>query len=186
MMLQYSVSLTLICLGLTMLNALLFHRLRKAMGEASEKVAMQQVKMGGKAMQGLRMMETLKSTGTDGFFFAKWAGLQALYINAQQEIARREALIAALQTWLASLTMAAVLVIGGYFTMVDRFTIGMLVAFSTIATLFTQPVAVLVNLAGTLQQTKGPLAQVDDTLRYPQATEFRDLAAPAEDRKSVV
>lgn len=125
------------------------------------------------------MMETLKSTGTDGLFFAKWAGLQALYINAQQEISRREALIAALQTWLASLTTAAVLVIGGYYTMVDHFTIGMLVAFSTIATLFTQPVALLVNLAGTLQQTKGPLAQLDDTLRYPQAKEFRDLTAPA-------
>jgi len=179
MMLQYSLSLTLICLGLTLFNALLFQRLRKAMGEASEKVAMQQVKMEGKAMQGLRMMETLKSTGTDGLFFAKWAGLQALYINAQQEISRREALIAALQTWLASLTTAAVLVIGGYYTMVDRFSIGMLVAFSTIATLFTQPVALLVNLAGTLQQTKGPLAQVDDTLRYPQATEFRGLTAPA-------
>jgi ABC-type bacteriocin/lantibiotic exporter with double-glycine peptidase domain len=176
-MLQYSVSLTLICLGLTLFNALLFQRLRKAMGEASEKVAMQQVKMEGKAMQGLRMMETLKSTGTDGLFFAKWAGLQALYINAQQEISRREALIAALQTWLASLTTAAVLVIGGYYTMFDRFSIGMLVAFSTIAILFTQPVALLVNLAGTLQQTKGPLAQVDDT--YPQATEFRGLTAPA-------
>ena len=37
---------------------------RKAMGEASEQVAMQQVKMSGKVMQGVRMMETLKSTGT--------------------------------------------------------------------------------------------------------------------------
>jgi ABC-type bacteriocin/lantibiotic exporter with double-glycine peptidase domain len=178
LMLQYSVALTLICLGLTLGNALLFYRLRKGMGEASEKIAMQQVKMAGKAMQGLRMMETLKSTGTEGFFFAKWAGLQAIYINAQQEIARREALIEALQTWLAGLTVAAVLVIGGYFTMVDRFTIGMLVAFSTFATLFTQPVAVLVNLAGTLQQTKGLLAQVDDTLRYPQASEFRNAPEP--------
>ena len=178
LMLQYSVALTLISLGLTLGNALLFYRLRQAMGEASEKVAMQQVKMAGKAMQGLRMMETLKSTGSDGFFFAKWAGLQALYINAQQEIARREALIEALQTWLAGLTVASVLVIGGYFTMVDRFTIGMLVAFSTFATLFTQPVAVLVNLAGTLQQTKGLLAQVDDTLRYPQASEFSNAPEP--------
>jgi NHLM bacteriocin system ABC transporter peptidase/ATP-binding protein len=172
LMLQYSVALTLLCLGMTLFNALLFRHLRKAMGEASEKVAMQMVKMSGKTMQGIRMMETLKSTGTDDFFFAQWAGLQALYINAQQEIARREALIAALQTWLASLTAAAVLVLGGYFTMVDRFSIGMLVAFSTITILFNQPVTILVNLAGTLQQTKGSLSQVDDTLRYPPATEF--------------
>ncbi len=172
LMLQYSVSLTLLCLGMTLGNALLFHYLRQRMGEASEKVAMQTVKMNGKAMQGLRMMETLKSTGTDGFFFSQWAGLQALYINAQQSIAEREALIGALQIGLASLTSAVVLVIGGYYTMTEHFSIGMLLAFSTITILFNQPVAVLVSLAGTLQQTKGTLTQVDDTLRSAPATEF--------------
>ncbi len=180
LMLQYSIPLTLIVVSLALGNALLFHRLRKALGEASEKVAMQMVKMSGKAMQGLRMMETLKSTGTDGPFFAHWSGMQALFINAEQDIARREALIAALQAWLASLTTAAVLVAGGYYTMVDRFSIGMLVAFTTISILFNQPVNLLVNLAGMLQQTKGALAQVDDTLRYPPAGEFNQVEeAPA-------
>jgi len=180
LMLQYSVYLTLLCLGLTFGNALLFRYLRKAMGEASEKVAMQTVKMSGKAMQGLRMMETLKSTGTDGFFFSQWAGLQALFINAQQDIAQREALILAFQTWLASLTAVVVLVVGGHFTMVDRFSIGMLLAFSTIAILFNQPVTMLVNLAAMLQLTRGSLSQVDDTLRYPQAREFRPADAPTD------
>lgn len=183
LMLQYSVSLTLLCLGMTLGNALLFHFLRQRMGEASEKVAMQTVKMNGKAMQGLRMMETLKSTGTDGFFFSQWAGLQALFINAQQSIAERNALIAALQVWLASLSTAVVLVIGGYYTMTDRFSIGMLMAFSTITILFNQPVTVLVNLAATLQQTKGTLSQVDDTLRAVPAREFAPATqdAPAKE-----
>ena len=180
LMLQYSVPLTLLCLAMTLCNALLFLALRKGMGEASEKVAMQTVKMNGKAMQGLRMMETLKSTGTDSFFFSQWAGLQALFINAQQDIARREALISALQIWLATMTSAAVLVIGGYYTMVEHFSIGMLIAFSTITILFNQPVTVLVNLAGILQQTKGALTQVDDTLRSPTATEFRQRAEQTE------
>ena len=180
LMLQYSLPLTLIVVTLALGNALLFQRLRKALGEASEKVTMQMVKMSGKAMQGLRLMETLKSTGTDGPFFAHWSGLQALFINAQQDIARREALIAALQAWLASLTTAAVLVAGGYYTLVDRFSIGMLVAFTTISILFNQPVNLLVNLAGLLQQTKGALAQVDDTLRYSPAREFSQTEeAPA-------
>ena len=180
LMLQYSLPLTLIVVTLALGNALLFQRLRKALGEASEKVTMQMVKMSGKAMQGLRLMETLKSTGTDGPFFAHWSGLQALFINAQQDIARREALIAALQAWLASLTTAAVLVAGGYYTLVDRFSIGMLVAFTTISILFNQPVNLLVNLDGLLQQTKGALAQVDDTLRYSPAREFSQTEeAPA-------
>jgi len=180
LMLQYSVTLTLICLGMTLINAVAFHFLRQRMGEASEKVAMQMVKMNGKAMQGLRMMETLKSTGTDGFFFSQWAGLQALFINAQQSIAEREALIGALQIGLASLTSAVVLVVGGYYTMTEHFSIGMLLAFSTITILFNQPVAVLVNLAGVLQQTKGTLTQVDDTLRSPPAREFSQGEQPAD------
>ncbi|NCC36388.1 MAG: NHLP family bacteriocin export ABC transporter peptidase/permease/ATPase, partial [Chloroflexia bacterium] len=93
LMLQYSVPLTLIAVGLALGNALLFRHMSKALGEASEKVSMQLVKMGGKAMQGLRMMETLKSTGTDEVFFSQWSGLQAIFINAQQDIARREALL---------------------------------------------------------------------------------------------
>jgi NHLM bacteriocin system ABC transporter peptidase/ATP-binding protein len=172
LMAQYSLLLTGLVVGMALCNALLFKHLRKAMGEASEKVAMQMVKMNGKVMQGVRMMETLKSTGTDDMFFSQWAGFQALYINAQQVIARREALVAALQTWLASLSTAAVLVVGGYFTLNEQFTIGMLVAFSTVSLLFNQPVTLLVNLAGIIQQTQGVLAQVDDTLRYPQAREF--------------
>ncbi|MFA7633697.1 MAG: NHLP family bacteriocin export ABC transporter peptidase/permease/ATPase subunit [Thiohalomonadaceae bacterium] len=180
LMLQYSVSLTLLCLGMILGNAVLFHFLRKRMGEASEKVAMQTVKMNGKAMQGLRMMETLKSTGTDGFFFSQWAGLQALFINAQQSIAGREALIGALQVGLASLINATVLVIGGYYTMTDRFSIGMLLAFSTITILLNQPVAVLVHLASALQQTKGNLTQIGDTLRFPPAREFSQTAQPTD------
>ncbi len=179
LMLQYSMPLTLIAVGLALGNALLFRHMSKALGEASEKVSMQLVNMGSKAMQGLRMMETLKSTGTDEVFFSQWSGLQTLFINAQQDIAQREALLAALQVWLASLTAAAVLVIGGYYTMTERFSIGMLVAFSTITILFNQPVNQLVSLAGMLQQTKGLLAQVDDTLRYPPAREF-DQARTAE------
>ncbi|MCP5197263.1 MAG: NHLP family bacteriocin export ABC transporter peptidase/permease/ATPase subunit [Gammaproteobacteria bacterium] len=185
LMLQYSPVLTLIAIGVTLFNVLLFQRLRKAMGEASEKVTMQLVKMSGKAMQGLRMMETLKSTGTDSFFFSRWAGLQVLYLNAQQEITLREALIQSLQTWLASLLTAVVLVVGGYFTMVEHFSIGMLVAFSTITVLFNQQVTVLVNLAGTLQQTKGIISQLDDTLRYPPAWEFRQVETAASDDRIV-
>lgn len=182
LMLQYNVPLTLLCIAVALGNVLLFRHLRKALGEASEKVALQSVKMQGKAMQGLQMIETLKATGTDGMFFSNWAGLQALFINAQQQIARREALLAALPALTGAVTSAAVLMVGGYYTMVDDFTIGMLVAFTTILASFTSPVESLVGLATRLQQFRGNLAQVDDTLCHPQATEFTAAAAEPEIR----
>lgn len=181
LMLQYSVPLTLVVVGLALINGVLFLRMRQALIEAWEKVNMHLVKMGGKAMQGLRMMETLKSTGTEDAFFSQWTGLQALFINAQQDILRREALLAAIQVFLISLSAAAVLVIGGYGTMSERFSIGMLVAFSTISILFNQTVAQLANQANQLQRIKGILPQVDDTLRYPCAHEFTQWGRVASD-----
>lgn len=178
LMLQYNVPLTLVCIGLAITNVWLFRRLRGALGQSSEKVAMQAVKMEGKAMQGLQMIETLKATGTEGLFFANWSGLQALSINAQQSIARREALLAALPVLTTAVTSAAVLVVGGHFTMVDDFTIGMLVAFTTILGSFTGPVEALMGLATTLQQSRGNLAQVDDTLRHRQTAEFAQPLSP--------
>ncbi|MBK5965582.1 NHLP family bacteriocin export ABC transporter peptidase/permease/ATPase subunit [Thiocystis minor] len=182
LLLQYSLTLTLICVGLSVVNVLLFRVLQESLKEVSEKVAMAFVKMQSKVMQGLRMMETLKATGTDDLFFAKWSGLHTLYVNAEQKSVRRTALIAATQTLTATLTTAAVLVVGGYYTMIEDFSIGMLVAFSVIAGLFTQPVAALVNAATQLQDQRGNLAQIDDTLRYPQASEFDDRSATAPER----
>ncbi len=172
LMMQYSLPLTLICIGLTFTNVVLFRVLQKSLAEGSDKAAMQLVKMEGRAMQGLQMMETLKATGTDGMFFARWAGLQALYVNAQQGIAQRQALIQALPTLTATAASAVVLVVGGYYTMADDFTIGMLVAFTVILSMFTKPVAALVDLATMLQDARGGLAQVADTLQHPRAGEF--------------
>jgi NHLM bacteriocin system ABC transporter peptidase/ATP-binding protein len=182
LLVQYSISLALICVALAGVNILLSKLLMNSLKLDSEKVAMQSVKMQGKAMQGLRMMETLKSTGTEEMFFAKWSGLHTLFVNAEQQTAGRAALLVATQSLTAALTTAVVLVVGGYYTTTQDFTIGMLVAFSVIAGLFAQPVAGLVNAATELQGMRGNLSQIDDTLRYPQALEFDERAEAMPER----
>lgn len=179
LMLQYSLILTSLVVTITLANALLLQWMQRAIGEASEKSEMQLVKMAGKTVQGLTMIETLKSTGTEDFFYSQWAGLQTLYINAQNDMVRREAILTALQTLLGIWAASLVLVVGGYFTMTQEFSIGMLVAFSTITILFNQPVQILVMLSNMVLQARGNLLQVEDTLRYPLATEFADPAGSA-------
>jgi NHLM bacteriocin system ABC transporter peptidase/ATP-binding protein len=171
-MLQYNATLTLICVLFSAVNILVFHRIRRSLGTTSESIAMRRVKVAGKTMQGLRMMETLKATGTEGLFLEKWRGLLVQLVNAEQAMARRDALLGSLPALTASLTAAAVLVTGGAFAMGDGFTIGMLVAFTTLLGSFTRPVESLVELAATLRGAQGPLAQVDDTLRHARDNEF--------------
>ncbi|HWK70200.1 NHLP family bacteriocin export ABC transporter peptidase/permease/ATPase subunit [Pollutimonas sp. M17] len=172
LMLQYHVILTLICIGMASLNAIVFSYLQRRLGESSENIALQSIKMDGKVMQGLQMIETLKATGADNIFFAKWAGLQALFINARQRVAHMQTLVASLPALTAALTSALVISLGGLFVIENELTVGMLVAFTAILASFSAPVNELMALAVALRGAQGSLAQVDDTLRHPIADEF--------------
>lgn len=185
LMLQYHVGLTLACLLLSSVNMLVFVYLQRRLGESSENIALQAAKMNGKTMQGLQMIETLKATGADDTFFTQWAGLQALFTNAQQRILHLRTLLGSLPILTSGLTSAMVLALGGLFTIDDELTVGMLVAFVFMVGSFTQPVGDLLEVVGILRNAQGPLSQVRDTLRHPLATEFRERsggpsAPPAE------
>jgi NHLM bacteriocin system ABC transporter peptidase/ATP-binding protein len=172
LMLQYHPVLTLVSVLLAAVNVLTFTLLRRRLGEASEMVALQGVKMEGKVMQGLQMIETLKATGADEAFFAKWAGLQALFINAQQRIAHLQSLLATLPMLTAGLTSALVLALGGFFVMQDELSIGMLVAYTALLAAFSTPISDLMATATAIRNAQGQLAQVEDTLKHPLAPEF--------------
>ncbi len=176
LMLQYQALLTLVCLALGGVNALVFAWLQRRLGESSENISLQAVKMSGKVMQGLQMIETLKATGADDLFFSKWNGLQALFINAQQKVAHMQTFLSSLPSLTSAITTAMVLTLGGMFVMDDQLTVGMLVAFMFIVNSFTTPVQELMEIAGLLRNAQGPLAQVDDTLRHRLAKEFDEPA----------
>ncbi len=179
LMLQYNVILTLTCVALASLNALLFGWLQRVLGESSENMALQAVKMEGKLMQGLQMIETLKATGADDMFFRNWSGLQTLFINAQQRIAHWQTLLGALPALTAALTSALILSLGGLFVISNALTVGMLIAFVAIMGSFTAPVQELMRIVTSLRDAQGSLAQIDDTLRHQIADEFNPAAAPA-------
>ncbi|MBU4612869.1 NHLP family bacteriocin export ABC transporter peptidase/permease/ATPase subunit [Achromobacter sp. GG226] len=180
LMVQYNVWLTLTCLVLATLNVGIFAWLQGRLGESAESTAMQAVKMEGKVMQGLMMIETLKATGSDDMFFSHWSGLQTLFINAQQRVAPLQAVISALPALTGALTSAAVLGLGGLFVIDGTLTVGMLVAFVAIMASFTSPVQELTAAFSALRQGQGALAQVDDTLRHGLADELqpKDATTP--------
>ncbi|MGB7479064.1 MAG: NHLP family bacteriocin export ABC transporter peptidase/permease/ATPase subunit [Burkholderiaceae bacterium] len=176
LMLQYHVGLTLACLLLAAVNALAFAWLRQRLGESSECASLQAVKMEGKLMQGLQTIETLKATGADDLFFSQWAGLQTLYVNAQQRSAHLRTLAGALPVLTGALTSALLLALGGMLVIDDTLTVGMLVAFAIILAGFAAPARELMAIAAAARDAQGALAQIDDTLRHPIAAEFRPRA----------
>ena len=178
-MAAYSLPLTGVVLVTVLLNLAVFLSTRQRLTDLQTRATIDQVKLGGKTMQGLQMIETLKASGTDGVFFSQWAGQHALVVNQQQEIGRFHGLMMAIPEYLGQLSAVAVLAVGGWQVMDGALTIGLLVGFQMLATAFNSPVQGLLAAGLKLQAARGLLDQFDDVLDQDIAPEFASERTPA-------
>jgi NHLM bacteriocin system ABC transporter peptidase/ATP-binding protein len=167
LMFQYDLLLTLIGIGIALLNIAALRAIARRRGDSNRRLQYDRGKLLGTAYAGLEMIETLKATGAESDFFARWAGYHAKVVNAEQRLAVFSQVLAVVPALLSALNTAAILVVGGLRIMDGRLTVGMLVAFQSLMASFLQPVNQLVTLGGTLQEVEANINRLDDVLRYP-------------------
>ena len=63
------------------------HVVRRALADVALRLQTEEGKLYAVSVVGLRSIETLKSTGTEGDFFAKWTGHHARTLNSEQKLA---------------------------------------------------------------------------------------------------
>lgn len=165
-MLAYDVGLTAVGVGLTLLNFAALKAVARRRADSSRKLVTEQGKLSAASISGIQLIETLKASGAEGDFFAKWAGLQAKYLGAQQELAATTTLISVVPVLLAALSTVAILGLGGFLVIDGALTLGGLVAFQALLNNFSAPLQGLVNFGGELQTIKGQLARIDDVLHH--------------------
>ena len=171
LMLQYSVSLTLISITIGIFNLVAVRYLSRKRSDNNSKLLQERGKLVGTTMAGLQTIETLKASGREADFFARWSGLQAKVVSAEQEFGASSQWLAVLPLLLTSLNVVAVLVIGGRRILDGFLTIGMLLMFQTLLTNFMDPINRIVYLGGRLQEAEADLTRLEDVLRYPVGTE---------------
>ncbi len=166
LMFYYDVILTLVGIFFAGLNVAALWYVSRKRTDTNQRLLQERGKLAGASMSGLQTIETLKATGRESDFFARWAGLQAKLVDAQQNLNSYTQVLSAVPMMLTVLNTAAVLGIGGLRVMDGDLTLGMLVAFQTLMASFTAPIGQMVALGTTLQEAQGDLARVDDVLRY--------------------
>ena len=113
LMFQYDARLTAIGAGIAALNFLVLRLLSRRYALESIRLAAEQGKMVGCSMNGLQIIETLKSCGAESDFFARWSGYQAKVVNAEQSARILVALFSVAPPLLSGLNVAAIIGLGG-------------------------------------------------------------------------
>ncbi len=174
LMLQYSLVLTSVGVMVVALNLIALRLVSRRRTDASRKLVQEEGKLIGAAMGGLQNIESLKASGTEGDFFARWAGYHAKVLNAEQELGVYNHLLSVLPPFLTTLNTTIILSLGGVLVVQGQLTMGMLIAFYGLMTNFVTPFNRLVDLGSLLQEVEGDMNRLDDVMRYsvdPQFTE---------------
>lgn len=166
-MLAMAVPLTLAVMALALANAAVLALSARLLAPPMARLSIEQGKLGGARIAGLRDMESFKASGAEDVLFGRWTGLAIAMRNSGQQVARLSSLVQPLPPMIAALITALVLVWGGFLVMQGRFTLGDLVAYQTLAASFSAPVLALAGLATRLAEARNDLARIDDLLEQP-------------------
>ncbi len=168
LMFFYDVTLTLISIAVVSINVVVMQSIAQKTKDASQKLAIDGGKVMGASMNGLMVMETIKSSGGEASFFSKWAGYQAKYVNSEQAVARVGLVMGSMPALLTTLNSMLLMGVGGMRVIDGHLTIGMLVAFMSLAASFTGPVQSLVGLGKKMLEVQGDMNRLDDVMLYPE------------------
>lgn len=179
LLLQYSVTLTLIGIFFCSMEFIMFFAMRRHLTDLNMRIQQDAGKAYGVAMNGLRMIETIKANGDEFDFFTKWAGYQTKVLKGSQETALWSMSISLLPTLLGGVNGALIMTLGGFSIMDGLLTVGMFMAFQQLMGSFQAPVNALVGLGSTLQQTEMQMQRLNDVRAY----EIDSLNYPKDDDK---
>jgi NHLM bacteriocin system ABC transporter peptidase/ATP-binding protein len=162
-MFMFDTTLTLIGIATVFVLLAIVRAFTRLRVDESRRLQQEIGKQYGVLMSGLLTLDTLKASGREGDFVARWSGHQAKSVNSQQQLA-------VLSLWLgltpgllqALLLNAVILGWGGWQVMKGELSIGSLVAMQFLTTSFISPAKNLVNLGQSIQTIQADLARLDD------------------------
>ena len=125
-------------------------------------------KLESTTVQGIDMIETIKSSGAEIGFFRKWAGYQAS-VNAQNvKEVKTNRFIGMIPAFFSTIANYAVLILGIHLTMKGEFTLGGVTMFQGFLGAFMSPAMTLISAGQTIQEMRTQMERVEDVMEYPE------------------
>ena len=165
-MFTYDPVLTILSAVFMALNIVILRVVARTRVDATRRLHQDQGRLVGTTYNGLQMIETLKATGTENDFFARWSGFQTKVSNGQQKLGLSNQILEVVPVLLVSLLTVLVLWIGSDQVISGTLTVGALVAFQGLLSSFTRPVQQLTQIGQKLQDVSADLNRLNDVENY--------------------
>lgn len=168
----YDWRLTVIGLVTVVLNGIIFYWVSSRLTDTSRQFLQDRGKLSGIEINGLRSIETLKSTALDNVFFKRWSGNHAKIIGTQQQLSLYNLLISILPNLLSGISSVLILYVGSYRVIEGFLTIGTLIAFQSLLASFNGPLTTLLAIGSKIQEIPGDIARIEDVLHQAEDARF--------------
>ena len=182
-MLKYSVLLTAIGIGAIVINLAVSAIVSNRRVNITRVQMRDSAKLSQATASGIRMIETIKSSGAERGFFGRWAGFQASVNTQEIRYIRLNSFLSTIPSLVTSASNLAVLGIGVYLVLHGSFTIGMVMAFQGFLSSFMAPANDLITAGQSLQEMITQMERVDDVMSYPSDANLEEKEKTAEYEK---
>ncbi|MBR3202563.1 MAG: ATP-binding cassette domain-containing protein [Solobacterium sp.] len=167
LLLSYNPIITFLCVGIEILNTLIMLKLQERNAILSRSTATSSNALRSSLLNGMNMIETIKSTGSEKSFFNLWYQSQQ-NVNENQlnsyALNRSMTMVTNVHSYLLS---AIQLFLGAYFISQGKFTLGTLAMFQSLLGNMRNSLSSALGSVNSLQQMRTDIERVDDIVKRP-------------------
>lgn len=177
LMLRYSWILTVVGLVSLTINSIVSNYISRKTINLTRVSMQDSAKLYSATTAGIELVESIKASGAENGYFAKWAGYQA-NVNANEiKALKMGQYLGVIPQVVSALSNNAVLLLGVWLAMQGEMTVGMIMTFQSYLSSFMSPAMTFVSAGRTIQEMRTQMERVNDVMEYPSDSIFREETA---------
>ena len=178
LLMSYNKTIALLCLAVELINSLIQIKLQEKNAIISRSMATSTGALNSSVLNGMNMIDTIKSTGSEKAFFNMWYESQTQVNESRLATFRINQVIRAVSDVHNYLLQGIQLFLGAWFITQGQFTLGTIALFRSILGSMRGSLNNVLTSVNTLQSMRTNIERVDDILSRPVREEI-----PLEDGK---
>ena len=167
LLLSYNKVITVLCVGIELINTVIVLRLQERSSILSRSMTTSNNALNSSVLNGMNMIETIKSTGSEKAFFNLWYQSQQTCNESRLNsytLNRITTLVGSVHSYLLS---AIQLFLGAYFIAQGKFTLGTLSMFQSVLGKMRSSMSSALSSVNSLQNMRTSIERVNDITNRP-------------------